>query len=296
MGRIRNRALGLLAGAKTEWGRFSVVDATTHASSISYYTFFSIVPTIAICISLITLLGINEQEVRGFLSKVVPDALGGLVSTLVADAFARSGLALSISTISLLWSASKGTKALRKGLNASYGEKENRSAPVVVGISIMAVLVLGVLIAAAMWVIFGNSALNALSQSISEVQPHKGVMEYVDVAVTLVAATIMLALFYTFLPAGKRRFAPQLPGAVCAIGACGVLSFGFRLYVDNFCSFTVLYGSIATVALLLFWMYLVFYILLTGAYINRRILELRASNVSRGRGTATAPERHQGQR
>ena len=276
----RDKALRMIGQARAEWGKFSVVDVTTHASSISYYTFFSIVPTIAICISLISLLGVNEQEVHNFLSKIVPDALGGLVSALVADAFARSGLAFSISTVSLIWSASKGTKALRKGLNASYGEQENRSAPVVIGISIVAVLVLGALIAAAMWVIFGNSALNALSQNISEVQPHKGVMEYVDVAITLVAATIMLALFYTFLPAGKRRFRPQLPGAVCAILACGVLSFGFRLYVDNFCSFTVLYGSIATVALLLFWMYLVFYILVAGAYINRRIMEYHALRAS----------------
>lgn len=273
---------------RAEWGRFSVVGASTHASSISYYTFFSLVPCTALFISLILMLGVNEREVYAFLSKLVPEALSGLVSTLVSDAFARSGLAISVSTISLLWSASKGTKALRVGLNASYGERETRNALVVVLISIMSVIVMSALIAAAMWAIFGNSALHALSEQIPVTLVHEGVLEVVDVVAILIVGTLMIALCYTLLPAGKRRFVQQWPGAVCAMAACGFLSFGFRLYVDNFCSFTVLYGSIGTVALLLFWMYLVFYILVTGAYINRRISELRASQtVSRGRGVDT---------
>ena len=48
-----------------------------------------------------------------------------------------------------------------------------------------------------------------------------------------------------------------------------MLTVGFHLYVDNFCNFDALYGSIATVALFLFWMYLISYILIACAFINR---------------------------
>ena len=50
---------------------------------------------------------------------------------------------------------------------------------------------------------------------------------------------------------------------------CGLLSFGFRVYVDWFADYTVLYGSIAAIAMLLFWMYFVFFILVAGGFINR---------------------------
>ncbi|MDO4404426.1 MAG: YhjD/YihY/BrkB family envelope integrity protein, partial [Atopobiaceae bacterium] len=82
-------------------------------------------------------------------------------------------------------------------------------------------------------------------------------------------------LGYTFLPVGKRKIANQLPGAVFAVLACGVLSFGFRIYVDNYSSYSSLYGSIATVALFLYWMYLLGHVLIMGGFINWFLEERR---------------------
>jgi len=63
----------------------------------------------------------------------------------------------------------------------------------------------------------------------------------------------------------------QLPGAVFASFACGVLTFGFHVYVDNFCNFEALYGSIATAALFLSWLFIVAYIFIAGAFLNRTV-------------------------
>ncbi|MBR3235683.1 MAG: YihY/virulence factor BrkB family protein, partial [Atopobiaceae bacterium] len=63
-------------------------------------------------------------------------------------------------------------------------------------------------------------------------------------ALVMILSTVVLVLGYTFLPVGKRKIANQLPGAVFAVLACGVLSFGFRIYVDNYSSYSSLYGSI----------------------------------------------------
>lgn len=263
--------MGVLRNAKAEWDEFAAVGAATHASSIAYYTFLSLVPLLALCVSLISLVGVGEQEVYEFLTALVPGAFDDLVAMLVSDAFERSGLALSLSTLSLVWSASKGAKALRAGLNASYAEKETRGAVVVAAISVGAVVVMGLLLAAAMWLVFGNSVLHVLSQHIPGLKAHDGVLEFVDLAATMAVGVLMITLCYTYLPAGKRPFAAQLPGAVCVLVGCGALSFGFRLYVDHVANSTMLYGSIATVALLLFWMYLVFYILIAGGFLNRRL-------------------------
>ena len=92
--------------------------------------------------------------------------------------------------------------------------------------------------------------------------------------IMMAASVVALAACYAFLPCKPRRFAAQLPGAALASLLCGALTIGFHVYVDNFCNADALYGSIATVALFLFWMFLVAYILIAGAFMNR-VLESR---------------------
>lgn len=245
------------------------ISITTYASSISYFTFLSLVPILSICITLLTAVGINEQDAVSFLVSVVPEAVSDVVEMLATDAFASSGLAFSLSTITLLWSASKGAKALRVGLNAAYALRETRSPLAVELISVVSGLIMDVLIAATVYLVFNGSALRLLANVIPGLRGHDAVMDVLNSLGTMAIGVIWLSACYAYLPAGRRSLSAQLPGAVCATLACGALSFGFRVYVDNFSNFTMLYGSIATIALLLFWMYLVSYILIAGGILNR---------------------------
>lgn len=265
----------LLRKGKALWGEFSVVGAGTHASSIAYFTFLSLVPLLALCISLVSATGIDQQEVAKLFLSLVPKALEDLVKTLVEDAFERSGIAFSLSTVTLLWSASKGIKALRSGLNATFAVQETRTFVVVAGISIVTVVIMGVLVTAVMYLIFGDSFLHTIAKDTLGLQQQTLLASVLNPAVMLVLGALILSACYAYLPAGMRRFRSQLPGAVLATLACGVFSFGFRLYVDHFGNYTVLYGSIATVALLLVWMYLVSYIIIICGFINRLLAEKR---------------------
>ena len=268
----KGRALALAFRAKMLWTDFLATSPAMHASSISYFTFMSLVPVLVICISLVSLTGLGQNEISNAILTLVPGALSDLVKTLVSEAFNQSGIAFSLSTITLLWTASKGAKALRAGLNAAYGEQENRNVVAVTIISIVTVVVLGLLFAAAIYLIFGDSVMHSLSERVPDFKQKDKVADFMNTSVTLLLGTIALTLCYTYLPAGKRSPVAQVPGAVCAIAACGVLSFGFRVYVEHFCNYTMLYGSIATVVLLLLWMYLLANVLIAGAYINRCLL------------------------
>ncbi len=52
------------------------------------------------------------------------------------------------------------------------------------------------------------------------------------------------------------------------------------MYVDHFSKFTVLYGSIGTVMLLLMWIYLVSLILIAGAFLNRYLASSREAKTA----------------
>ena len=104
--------------------------------------------------------------------------------------------------------------------------------------------------------------------------------------------TVLTALCYSWLPAGKRKVIPQIPGAFLATVACFVLSLGFRIYVDNFAGVTALYGTLAAVALMLLWLYLLSFAVITGAFVNRLIADKKrkSDDVDEGGAEEAATE------
>lgn len=257
----------------TVFDEYMAANVETHASSTAYFAFLSLVPTLVLCISLVSLTGFGEQEVVNFFIPMVPETFEDLIKALISDAFDRSGIAFSLSTVTLLWSASKGIKSLLKGLNVAFGVQETRSGFAVAAISVFAVLVLGVMVAGLMYLVFSHSLLRLISFLFPSIDLPISLAGAIHPVAMMALVFSSMCLCYTYLPAGKRSLSSQLPGAAIATLACGVLSLGFRLYVDEFSNHTVLYGSIATVALLLIWMYLTSYILVSCGFLNRMLME-----------------------
>ncbi len=264
---------GIVEKVRPLWAEFSDVFVVTHASSIAFFTFLSLAPMLAISISLLSVVGISEQDVLSFLQALIPEALSGTAQTLVEDAFKRSGLALSISTLVLLWSASKGAKAMIRGLNRAYGQKETRTIAEVSALSVAAGIILAVLFALLIYLVFSGVISSTLSAVVPGLNEQSASPHVLRSLLIMAAGTASLALFYKVLPAGKRRLVSQLPGAALATAACAILSLGFRIYVDHFANVTALYGSIAAVALLLLWLYLIAFIIVSGGFVNRALDE-----------------------
>lgn len=95
-------------------------------------------------------------------------------------------------------------------------------------------------------------------------------------------------MFYTFilmmyvilpggfgLPMGKEeksnlwnRIRSQMPGAIFCSVAWLVISKGVIIYIDHFPTFSVMYGSLAGIVIVMLWLYFCMYSLFIGAVIN----------------------------
>jgi membrane protein len=85
-----------------------------------------------------------------------------------------------------------------------------------------------------------------------------------------------LASFYRFAvehPRGVKR--RVWPGALSAIAAWLVVSWAFGEYVSSLGKYTLFYGSVAAVAVLLIWFYLTSWSLLLGAEVNAQLEGIR---------------------
>jgi membrane protein len=98
-------------------------------------------------------------------------------------------------------------------------------------------------------------------------------MVHVDVIVVLITlCTIALAVFYRYSvvhpPTVRRRV---WPGTLVAISLWVLVSCAFGAWVSKIAQYTVYYGSLATVAVILLWLYLTSLALLVGAEVNARL-------------------------
>jgi len=85
-----------------------------------------------------------------------------------------------------------------------------------------------------------------------------------------------LAAFYrlavTHDPRVRRRV---LPGAALAVALWVTISWGFGLYLRTLASYTVYYGSLAAVAVLIVWLWLMSLAILVGAELNSQLEGIR---------------------
>ncbi|WP_433984677.1 YhjD/YihY/BrkB family envelope integrity protein [Tunturiibacter empetritectus] len=87
-----------------------------------------------------------------------------------------------------------------------------------------------------------------------------------------VLLSIFFAVIYYFAPDVKRSQWHWLtPGAAIGIVGWALASIGLRLYVHLFNNYSVTYGSLGAVIILLTWFYLTGLMLLLGAEINSEI-------------------------
>ena len=80
---------------------------------------------------------------------------------------------------------------------------------------------------------------------------------------------LVFVLIYTFFPNKKMRFYMQIPGAMFTSLAWLVFSELFSIYVNNFSTFSTLYGSLGVIILVMLWLYICMSIVFIGAVINR---------------------------
>ena len=89
-----------------------------------------------------------------------------------------------------------------------------------------------------------------------------------------------LFLLYALAQDGRQPWRNIWPGTVGALAAWVGLSWLYSFYVDNIANYSMLYGSIGTVIVLLIWLYMSAAILIMGAELNGTLMRLRKDNYS----------------
>lgn len=247
-------------------------DLQVMAAGIAFYFFLAVFPLLAVTISIyglvVTPAGAEQQIAE--LGTILPSQSQEVVTDIAKNVASKSsttlGWGIVLSSLLSLWSANKGTKALVRGLNIAYGQRERRNFFAMTALTLT--LTLGILIAGIL--------LLSLVAGVPAVLNFYGLGLFFDSLVgygrwpvMMVVITLIFAALYRWAPNRvSARWEWVTPGSLAASILWLLGSAGFSYYVDNFSAMGETYGSFAAVVTLMLWFFLTAFVILVGAEIN----------------------------
>ena len=239
------------------------------AASTAFFLFLSMIPLLMALCAILPYTALTEDNLINAIMRFTPDAMNALVISVVSDVYARSAGTITVFAIVTVWSASKAMLALIYGLNTVNDFEEKRNYFVIRFIAcIYTVIILAAMIVALFVMVFGNVIVDFLLLDFPPMHIFMQFFVHFRFLLSWIVLTFIFSLIYAFVPGRKMRFKRQIPGAAFAAVLWSAASYVFSVYVDNFNGFGT-YGGLTTVVVLMFWFYLLMYILLIGAHINR---------------------------
>ena len=252
-----------------------------HAAELAFYFLFALFPTL-LCASAV--LGIAARsahlmyvELLDYLALVIPAAaLGTVVRTFNETASAASSGKATIGLIVAVWSASAGMSAIQDTLNAVYKIVDSRrflwARLCAIGLTFLMTLMVSLGLGA---LLGADYASRIIERRVSDAALRDAADAAMQGAGWMVAGFLLLLSFsvvYYWAPDVKaRRWHWLTPGSVIGILGWILASLGLRLYLHYFNSYTLTYGSLGAVIILLMWFYITGLVILLGAEINSEI-------------------------
>lgn len=269
--------------AKRVWADIQKDDIFGRAAQLSYYFLLALFPLLLFLTSVIGLLLGSGTGLRhslfNYLGKVLPGSASQLVSaTMFEVSSASGGGKISFGILAALWAASNGMGAISDSLNAAYHVKETRPWWKLRLIDIGLTLVLAVLIISAlMLVLYGGKIADFLAATLGFTEVFAITWKVLQWPIVLIFLLLAFALIYYWAPDLKDQdWKWVTPGSLIAVVLWLLVSFGFRLYLHFFDSYSKTYGSLGAVIVLMLWFYFTGAAILIGGEVNSDIEDVAA--------------------
>lgn len=291
--RVRQLSWSTWRGVLVRAGRNFVKDnCADWAAALTYYGVLALFPSTIVVVALVGLVSDGPRTVDTVIDLAREIGAGSVVGndafvTVVRGVVEQQGPAkalLSFGLLGALWSASGFIGAFTRASNAIYGVEEGRPfyrlRPVQIGLAgvslvLLAVVAVGLIVSGPVTDFVGDRLhAGGLTRTVWTVAKWP--------LLALIAMTLLSLLFWVAPNVRQPRFRWLTPGGALALVAWVLASFGFGLYVANFGSYDVTYGSLGAVIAFLVWLYLSNCALMLGVQVNAELQRGRVMQAGAG--------------
>ena len=272
----------LLGNMLVQAGKDFAQDAVPQwAAAIAYYTLLSIFPLLLAAASIASYF-VEPMWAISQLTEAVGDFVPqgeGQIEDIVQEAMAARGAVGVISIATLLWSGSRVFSTVTVALNIiydvdeSYGFIKRTAIDLLMLVTIGMLFVLGLASRYFLNLFFGSGGL----------LPDNGNNLYNLGLQIIPMGLLLVAFFLTYLYVPRRRvdWKAAAVGAVVATILFVIIRPIFFRYVQEFGEFSIIYGSIAVIIILVIWAWIGGMILLAGGELVSHIQQMFIEGQSR---------------
>ena len=263
---------GRLAGDMIR--RYYVHDVARDSAALTYYLLFAIFPLLIFVSTLLGVLELDIASITAVLAPILPSDVVDIIRTYLEYVAAnQSRQLLWFSLVFSIWFPMRSTGCLMHSLRKAFG----RSAPenILLGqlrtllFTIWMIFVIGLTLAL---VVVGRRALYFLSGFLPLSETFISVWGYLRFIILGLVMAISLGILYQLALGQRRPLREVLPGVGSSLAAWLLLSMDFSYYVENMARYAQLYGSIATIVVVLLWLYMSGQVLILGAELSASLI------------------------
>ena len=241
-----------------------------NAAELAYFLLFSFFPPVILLSLFLSRLQTDISELDQLLRGVVPRAVREILLHYLAHIRAQpvNGI-LYTGIVMAVWSAARAMRSLSDAVNLAYRVDHHGGGVQQFLKSLgFASIFLTAFLLAAVLILLGPRTLSILARYF-----HLEIRDFLPFRL-LRAALLFLLLFgfllgiYRWIPGRRVTLRRVMPGALAAALSWLAGSAAFSYYVEHLARYSMLYGSIGTVIVLLLWLYLTAVVLIMGAEWN----------------------------
>lgn len=242
------------------------------AGGVAFFAFLAVFPALIAALTLYGLIAdpaqVSQQidTLSGALPAETKQIITGQLTAVTGGSNGALTVGLVVSLLATLWSTSGATSNVIKAVNLAYDEKETRGA---VKLRLTA---LGLTLGAIIFMLVALALVAVVPVMLDQLglgTPGRVIAQILRWVLLLGMVIVGLAVVYRVAPNRQdARFRWVSPGALIATMLWILGSVAFSLYVNFFASYNKTYGALASVIVLMLWLYLTSYIVLLGAEIN----------------------------
>ena len=237
----------------------------TCAAASAFYSFLSLFPLAALAASLVPCAGIDQAALLRFLDGIAPAAVASLLKAILSNVYEHVFPALPVSILVLLWSSAQAFSELLKGMAAMAGPGHTtdylrrRLRAILLTLALLLTLLLSLSV-----LIFGVRLALLLGGLFPQMAGVLLIILRLRYIFMILPLWLLFMFLYRSIPGMRLSLREVRSGAALAAAAWMIYSGLFSLYAERFLDLT-LYGSMATMALTMLWLFYCQYILLVGA-------------------------------
>lgn len=252
-------------------------DGISKASAeLAYFLLFSFFPLLMFLNSVLAMIPISAVALDTF-TQFLPIDIQDLVAGYWGYISRVPSLSPFLIGIGLtLYFLSRSVSSLIRSINRIYHIHNKRSAfrQTVVSFTFTAGFMLAIILSFLLLVV-GKVLMEFINRCVYVPEELTSMWHYGRYLVTISFIFLFLLLLNYIVPNCKLRIRDAVPGALFSLIAWVVFSIAFSFYVENMSNYSVLYGSLGAIMILMLWLYLTGIIMLMGTQLNHILLQAK---------------------